>query len=54
MNIVSSYAVQIVKANKIFNPTIEVYRKALSFLIKAYEAEWDILSLIDKTHDCHN
>ena len=46
MEITSSYNVEILKANKIFEPTIKVYRDALSYCIDIFNGEWDNLSAI--------
>lgn len=43
MEIVSSYKVQILNENSIFKDTIRLYRCALSFLIRVFDAEWDAL-----------
>ena len=44
MKVVSSYAVEIKNLNKMFRDTVNIYRKALSFLIDVYDREWDYLS----------
>lgn len=46
MKVVSSYAVEIKNLNRIFEDTVNIYRKALSFLIDVYDTEWDYLSSI--------
>ena len=39
--VVSSYCTKVVGEEKIFRDTVRVYRKALSFLMKVVDAEWD-------------
>lgn len=46
MKVASSYAVEIKNLNRIFKDTVNIYRKALSFLIDVYDREWDYLSSI--------
>ena len=48
MNITSSYQVQIVGASNLFRPTLQIYREAVSCLIKIYHREWGFLSTIEK------
>ena len=45
MKITSSYKVKILSEN-IFKATVEIYRRALSYLIGVYEKEWSTLSAI--------
>ena len=47
MNITSSYQVQIVGTSNLFRPTLQIYREAVSYLIKTYHQEWDFLSAIE-------
>ena len=47
MKIVSSYAVRIKNADKIFSQTIKLYRSAVKFCINAFEQEWNFLKDID-------
>jgi len=44
---VSSYKVKIKNYNKIFEPTIQIYRSALSFVISTIEKEWTSISQIE-------
>ena len=37
---ISSYGIEIKHVNKIFYPTITLFRKAIAFCIEAFEAEW--------------
>lgn len=54
MKIVSSYKVQILNNNNIFRDTICIYRKALSFLIDAFNSEWDTLHGVKKAKERFN
>lgn len=47
IKIVSSYAIRIKNADKIFSQTIKTYRSAVKFCINAFEQEWDFLKDID-------
>lgn len=42
--IVSSYKVEILKANKIFEPTVQIYRDALSYCVNVLNGEWEALA----------
>ena len=57
MDIVSSYAAEVLHADKIFYTTVNVYRRAVSFCIDAFEKEQNELSSIEKTNErrraCH-
>lgn len=45
MNITSSYAVEILnKSRKTFQPTIDIYRSAISYIIDVCETEWPAIS----------
>ena len=46
MKVTSSYAIEIKHIDKLFRDTVCLYRKALSFLIDAYEKEWEYLSVL--------
>ena len=46
MKVVSSYSIEIKHMNRIFKDTIDIYRKALSFLVEVYEHEWNNLMTI--------
>ena len=41
MNITSSYQVQIVGTSNLFRPTLQIYREAVSYLIKVYHQEYN-------------
>ena len=41
MTIVSSYDVQIIGLNKIFEPTLKICREALAYLIDIFDKEWE-------------
>lgn len=47
MNITSSYAVEIKHIKKLFNNTIKIYNDAISYCVKVFESEWDMLETID-------
>lgn len=47
MNIVSSYGIEIKYMQKHLRLTADIFRKAVAFLISAFDQEWDKLSLID-------
>ena len=36
----SSYGIEIKHVNKIFYPTVTLFRKAVAFCIETFEAEW--------------
>lgn len=54
MKVLSSYAVEIKNFNRIFQDTINIYRKALAFLIDIYGKEWEYLSAITKQKERFN
>ena len=45
MEIVSSYGAEIRKLNKPLRATLDIYQKAVAWLIPVYEREWEILEL---------
>lgn len=45
--IISSYNVEILKANKIFEPTVKIYRDAMSYCVDLLNEEWETLSVIE-------
>lgn len=47
MKIVSSYAVEIKHISKLFRQTIKIYNDAISFCVKAFEENWDVLETLD-------
>lgn len=52
MKIISSYKVQILPSNKLsFKGTIQIYRKAIAYLIDVYSKEWNAISAIAKKYD---
>ena len=44
INNVVSYKTKIINANKIFDDTVQIYRKALSFIINVVNNEWKYIS----------
>ena len=46
MKIISTYGIKIKHYNKIFNHTVEIYRKAVDFFIGVALNEWDTISII--------
>lgn len=47
MKLVSSYAVEIKHTYKLFRQTIKIYNDAISFCVKAFEENWDVLETLD-------
>lgn len=47
MKIVSSYAIEIKHINKLFRQTIKIYNDAISFCIKVFEENWDVLETLN-------
>lgn len=47
MKLVSSYAVEIKHINKMFRDTIKIYNDAISFCIKAFEENWEVLETLE-------
>lgn len=47
MKILSSYAVEIKHINKLFRQTIKIYNDAISFCIKVFEENRDVLEILD-------
>ena len=54
MSIVSSYGVEVLSMNRIFEPTIKIFREAIAFCIAALENEWDNISAIAKAQPRFN
>ena len=54
MNIESSYAAEILHADKIFCNTVKIYREAVSFCINVFEREWNSLSVIKNANTRRN
>lgn len=54
MNITSSYAVEILKAKKIFKATIDIYRAALSYCIEVFNREWSNITSVNGKHSQFN
>ena len=54
MSIVSSYGVEVLGMNRIFEPTIKIFREAIAFCIAALENEWDNISAIAKAQPRFN
>lgn len=46
MKITSSYAVELKHVNKIFYPTIRIYKRAVSFCVSTFDREWSAISLL--------
>ena len=53
MQIVSSYKARILSEN-VFNPTIEIYRSALSYLIGVFDKEWNAISSVSDALERQN
>lgn len=47
MKIVSSYAVEIKHINKLFRQTIKIYNNAISFCVKVFEENWNVLETLN-------
>ena len=47
MEIISSYGAEIKKLNKPLGATLDIYQKAVAWLISVYELEWETLELQD-------
>lgn len=47
MKIISSYAVEIKHINKLFRQTIIIYNDAISFCIKVFEENWEVLKTLN-------
>ena len=45
MEVISSYGAEIRKLNKPLRATLDIYQKAVAWLIPVYEREWEILEL---------
>lgn len=54
MNITSSYSVQIIKLDNPIRQTVQIYRLALSFLIKVYADEWENLQAVKGSNSQFN
>ena len=46
MKTISSYAVELRHVNKIFYPTIRIYKRAVSFCVSIFNSEWSAISLL--------
>ncbi len=46
MKTISSYAVELRHVNKIFYPTIKIYKRAVSFCVSIFNSEWSAISLL--------
>ena len=49
MKIISSYGVELRKQNIPIRQTLEIYRSAVCYLIKAYESVWEELAKIENS-----
>ena len=47
MNITSSYTIEILKANHIFDATTKIYRNAISYCTERINSKWEEISLIE-------
>ena len=47
MKLVSSYAVEIKHANKLFRQTIKIYNDAITFCVKVFEENWSDLEVLE-------
>lgn len=47
MKLTSSYAIEIRHINKLFRQTIKIYNDAISFCIKAFEKNWEVLETLE-------
>ena len=47
MKIISSYAIGIKHINKLFRQTIKIYNDAISFCVKAFEENWNVLETLN-------
>lgn len=55
MKIVSSYKARIYNAGrKFFQPTVDIYRSALSFLIDVYNREWTAIRAVERAKERFN
>lgn len=52
MKIYSSYKVKIDHYNKIFNNTVEIYRRSVSFFINVCDREWDVIGNLKGFERC--
>ena len=51
MQVVSSYSVEILHAKKIFQDTVDIYRKSLTYLIDVFSLEWNSFEVIEKNYE---
>ena len=47
MKLLSSYAIEIKHINKLFRQTVKIYNDAISFCIKVFEENWDVLETLE-------
>ena len=47
MKLLSSYAIEIKHINKLFRQTVKIYNDAISFCIKVFEENWDVLKTLE-------
>ena len=47
MKIKSSYTIEIKHINKLFRQTIKIYNNAISFCVKAFEENWNVLETLN-------
>ena len=47
MKIITSYAVEVLRINKLFRQTVKIYNDAVSFCIDVFEHEWSDLEQLE-------
>ena len=50
MEITSSYGVKLLNTGSILRPTVDIYRKAVAYLVDVANKEWDNIGPAYKTH----
>ena len=50
MEITSSYGVKLLNTGNILRPTVDIYRKAVAYLVDVANKEWDNIGPAYKTH----
>lgn len=49
-----SYSIELLNINKLIKPTVDIFRDAVTYLIKVYEKEYDTLNLITQAKERFN
>lgn len=49
-----SYSIELLNINKLIKPTVDIFRDAVTYLIKVYEKEYDTLNLTTQTKERFN